>query len=88
MSTWLPALERNARPQFLRGDFETAAFVATKEGRCGRGVQKSRLHWACRKQRGEKRCTNLTRDITRGTLSARACGRRERPGAGRGASPA
>lgn len=27
----VPALERNARPQFLRGDFETAAFVAMKE---------------------------------------------------------
>src|SRR5439155_9244304 len=27
----VPALERMARPQFLRGDFETAAFVAMKE---------------------------------------------------------
>lgn len=27
----VPALEHNARPQFLRGDFETAAFVAMKE---------------------------------------------------------
>jgi len=27
----LPILEQNARPQFLRGDFETAAFVAMKE---------------------------------------------------------
>lgn len=27
----VPALERTARPQFLRGDFETAAFVAMKE---------------------------------------------------------
>ena len=27
----LPALERTARPQFLRGDFQTAAFVAMKE---------------------------------------------------------
>ncbi len=27
----VPSLERSARPQFLRGDFETAAFVAMKE---------------------------------------------------------
>jgi len=27
----VPALESTARPQFLRGDFETAAFVAMKE---------------------------------------------------------
>ena len=27
----VPALERSARPQFLRGDFETAAFAAMKE---------------------------------------------------------
>src|SRR5262249_45597245 len=27
----VPALEHNARAQFLRGDFETAAFVAMKE---------------------------------------------------------
>jgi uncharacterized protein (TIGR02391 family) len=27
----VPALEYKARPQFLRGDFETAAFVAMKE---------------------------------------------------------
>jgi uncharacterized protein (TIGR02391 family) len=27
----VPELERTARPQFLRGDFETAAFVAMKE---------------------------------------------------------
>lgn len=27
----VPALERTARPQFVRGDFETAAFVAMKE---------------------------------------------------------
>ena len=27
----VPSLQRSARPQFLRGDFETAAFVAMKE---------------------------------------------------------
>ena len=27
----VPTLERSARPQFIRGDFETAAFVAMKE---------------------------------------------------------
>jgi hypothetical protein len=29
----VPVLEHKARPQFLRDDFETAAFVAMKEGR-------------------------------------------------------
>jgi uncharacterized protein (TIGR02391 family) len=31
----VPALEHQARPQFLRGDFETAAFVAMKEVEVG-----------------------------------------------------